>query len=130
MKLCGSKRKGGASAPPNFFYFYLKKDLTLEGNDCILLVDVSNDANAKRTEDKMDKQKNIQVGGFNVPKKNIVARGYKLDGSWAVITEDNKYFFICKLPQNEPTKHEISETQVNMITSRFERQTLSTEDLI
>jgi hypothetical protein len=130
MKLCESKRKGGVKTPPPFFYFYLKKVLTLRSKGCIFFIDVSNDANAKRTEDKMDKQKNIQVGGFNVPKKNIVARGYKLDGSWAVITEDNKYFFICKLPQNEPTKHEISETQVNMITSRFERQTLSTEDLI
>ena len=37
----------------NYFHLFLKKVLTLGNQVCILLVDVSNNANVNRTEEKM-----------------------------------------------------------------------------
>ena len=43
-----------------------KKSVDRENKSCILLVDVSNDTNAKRTEDRMSKQtKNLKIMGIN-----------------------------------------------------------------
>ncbi len=61
--------------------------MTLEGNGCILLVDVSNDVNVKRTEDKMTKTKKIAAGEYET---TINGREYQISyndlmGRWNAV---------------------------------------------